>query len=91
MKNKFLIICLLMVLMFIGYNIYSVINNTIIAEQRLSTAKIDYERFKSENINYNYEDIVDFSSKYDGIMLKSIKNSKDSLLANFYFEGNLEA
>ncbi|MCL2321640.1 MAG: hypothetical protein FWC47_05970 [Oscillospiraceae bacterium] len=91
MKNKLLITCLVVVLSFMGYNIYSVINNTMTAQVNLNAKKIEYEVFKSENVNYDYKDIVDFSKRYTGVKLKSVKNSKDSILANFYFNGDLEA
>ncbi len=91
MKNRILIVCLLTILSFIGFNIYSIINKTITAKSNFNLVKEEYNKFKSESTSYNYNDIINFSKKYNGIRLKSIKNAKDSITANFYFEGSLEA
>lgn len=90
MKNKMMIFFLFFIIVFIGFNIYSTINNTIIVENNFNSLNEEYNTFKSQSINYSYKDIVDFAQRYDGIRLKTIKNSKESILANFYFEGRLD-
>jgi|GEM_PF-5764432 len=90
MKNKIIIFLLLFILSFIGFNIYNTIDKTIIAENNFNLISEEYNAFKSQSVNYDYRDIVDFSQKYDGIRLKTIKNSKDSIIATFYFEGSLD-
>ena len=90
MKNKIIIFLLLFILLFIGFNIYNTIDKTIIAESDFNLINEECNTFKFQSVNYDYRDIVDFSQKYDGIRLKTIKNSKDSILANFYFEGSLD-
>ena len=90
MKNKIIIFLLLCALSFIGFKIYSTINNTILAENDYNLITKEYEMLKFESEDYSYKDIVDFSQMYDGIRLKTIKNSEDNMLVNFYFEGSLD-